>query len=55
MKKRKVATPTPVYVRPTMELRALLEERVKQERRTYQAVVLAALWEYLAPGRTVRP
>lgn len=55
MKRRpKQATATPVYVRPTVELRALLDERVKEERRTYQAVVLAALWAYLDPGREAR-
>ncbi len=38
--------PTPIYVRPTHDLRRQLDERAKRERRTVQAIVEAALSAY---------
>jgi predicted transcriptional regulator len=45
MTKRK--PPTPIYVRPTPELRERLDARAKAERRTVRAIVEAALAVYL--------
>jgi predicted transcriptional regulator len=39
--------PTPIYVRPTHDLRRQLDARAKQERRSVKAVVEAALFAYL--------
>jgi predicted transcriptional regulator len=52
MTKRK--SPTPIYVRPTPELRERLDARAKAERRTLAAVVTQALEQYLTQKPVVR-
>ena len=49
----KKKTPPPIYVRPTAELRASLDQRCADERRSLQTVVLAAVAAYLSTP--VRP
>ena len=47
--------PSPIYVRPTHDLRRQLDARAKEERRSVKAVVEAALYAYLkTDAREVR-
>jgi len=48
MKKTKPHRPTPIYIRPTPELRARLDAQCEKERRSIYAVVTAALEQYFA-------
>lgn len=40
--------PTPIYIRPTPELRARLDAQCEKERRSIHTVVSAALEQYFA-------